>query len=142
MNMSYTATASIRINALLKKVWVALTVPEQVKVYFFGSDLITDWKVGSPIFFRGEWDGKPYEDKGHVLSFEPEKTLSYDYWSALSGIPDKPELYQIIRYDLREESDGVEVTFTQSNVDTQENADRFSKNWDMVLKELKKFLEK
>jgi hypothetical protein len=24
---------------------------------------VTDWKVGSPLLFRGEWEGKAYEDR-------------------------------------------------------------------------------
>lgn len=46
------------INAPLEKVWKALTEPEIVKQYFFGTDLVTDWKVGSPIIFQGEWEGQ------------------------------------------------------------------------------------
>ncbi|MBC7885478.1 MAG: SRPBCC domain-containing protein [Saprospiraceae bacterium] len=42
------------IKASVAKVWDALTNPEVVKQYFFGTDLVTDWKVGSPIIFQGE----------------------------------------------------------------------------------------
>lgn len=97
--------------------------------------------MGTPIFFRGEWEGKSYEDKGTVLGFEPLKKLSYDYWSGFSGIEDKKELYQILSYELMSTDGGVRVTINQSNVDTQERADHSSKNWAMVLEALKKFVE-
>ena len=50
------------INAPVEQVWKALTDPELIKQYFFGTQTETSWKVGTPIYFRGEWDGKPYED--------------------------------------------------------------------------------
>ncbi len=138
---TYTSKASTIINAPVEQIWDALTKPEQVKEYFFGTDLDTTWEVGSPIFFRGEWEGKKYEDKGTVLEFNAPTSLSYDYWSALSGDEDKPELYQVLRYDLIQKEEGVEVTISQSNVETQEKADHSNGNWKMVLDGLKKYIE-
>lgn len=138
---TYSASASTTINAPAEKVWAALTRPELVKQYFFGTDLDTTWEVGSPIFFRGEWQGKPYEDKGMVLSFEPPTSLSFDYWSALSGREDQPEAYQVIRYDLEEIDGQTKVTITQSNVDSQENADHSVQNWQTVLDSMKQLVE-
>lgn len=140
--MSYSSSTSIVIATPLSSVWDALTKPELVKQYFFNTDMDTDWKIGSPIFFRGEWQGKPYEDKGTVLSIKPMKSLSYNYWSGFSGLPDKPELYQVISFELSEAPGGVKLTVSQSNVETQEKADHGASNWKMVLEGLKKFLEK
>ncbi len=138
---TYSSKASIVINASREKVWEALTKAEIVKQYFFGTDLDTTWEVGSPIFFRGEWEGKPYEDKGTVLEYVPLETLSYNYWSAFSGLEDKPELYQLIRFDLSDAEGGTEVTITQSNVATQETANHSANNWNMVFGGMKKLLE-
>lgn len=41
------------VKAPLNKVWDAIIKPELVKQYFFGTELVTTWKIGSPIFFRG-----------------------------------------------------------------------------------------
>jgi uncharacterized protein YndB with AHSA1/START domain len=139
--MTYSNGASIVVNASRDKVWDALTKPELVKQYFFGTDLVTDWTVGSALFFRGEWNGKAYEDRGTVLSFEPMTSLSFNYWSSFSGLQDKPELRQIIRYGLEDTSNGVLVTVDQSNVDTQEHADHGAKNWQGVLDAMKKLVE-
>ncbi len=139
--MTYSSSASISIHAPAKKVWDALTVPEQVKQYFFGTNLETDWKVGSPMYFRGEYQGKTYEDKGHVLEFSPVKNLSFDYWSGFSGLEDKPENYAVIHYALTHADGNTTVTVSQSNVDTQERADHSANNWKMVLEGLKKFVE-
>lgn len=140
--MSYSASASLVINASPERVWEALTLPEQVKEYFFGTDLVTDWQIGQPIYFRGEWQGKKYEDKGTVLEFEKPLSLSYNYWSSMSGIADQSDLYQILRYTLEPEADATRVTITQSNVATQDSADHSAQNWQGVLEALKKFLEK
>src|SRR5258706_3209022 len=43
--------------------------PEILKQYYFGADIISDWKMGSSIIYKGEWQGKPYEDKGTILAF-------------------------------------------------------------------------
>lgn len=139
--MSYSTQGSIVIEASPEKVWVAITEPNQVKQYFFGTDLVTTWQVGSPIFFRGEWAGKSYEDKGTVLDFNPLATLSYNYWSSMGDLPDQPENYMILRYDLEPEGENTKLTISQSNVSTQEKADHSAKNWQGVLESLKKFVE-
>jgi uncharacterized protein YndB with AHSA1/START domain len=48
-----TVTVVKTIDALASKVWAALTTPETIKRYFFGS-------------FCGVHDGKRYEDKGEI----------------------------------------------------------------------------
>jgi uncharacterized protein YndB with AHSA1/START domain len=52
--------ASVTIEAPADEVWKALTTPALIKRWFFGVDTETDWKVGSPIVHRGEYQGKPY----------------------------------------------------------------------------------
>jgi uncharacterized protein YndB with AHSA1/START domain len=137
----YTSTSMVMVKAPLGKVWDALINPEVVKQYFFGTELVTTWEVGSPIFFRGQWEGNPYEDKGIVLSFITNESLSYSYWSSFSGISDIPELYQIIKFSIEEVKGGVNVTIFQSNVETKEGAETSKENWKMVLEGLKKLLE-
>lgn len=87
------------INAPLEIVWEALTNPAIVKQYFFGSELVTDWKVGNPIVFQGEWEGQKYKDKGEVLEYEHNKKLSYSYLSNWSGKEDLPENYLWVSYE-------------------------------------------
>jgi uncharacterized protein YndB with AHSA1/START domain len=100
MQQHFKAHYKTTIHAPMEKVWDALTNPVVVKEYFFGSDLVTDWKVGSPIYFQGEWEGKPYQDKGIVLEFTPLKSLSFSYLSNWSGLPDLPENYLLIIYEI------------------------------------------
>ena len=41
------------------EVWEALTSPQMIQQYLFGTQVTTDWQVGSPITYRGVWQGKP-----------------------------------------------------------------------------------
>ncbi|MBI1769491.1 MAG: SRPBCC domain-containing protein [Bacteroidetes bacterium] len=133
-------TTSVEIKAPISKVWKALTEPEQIKKYLFGTDTISDWKVGSPIIFSGVWEGKPYEDKGTILAMEPEKLLKYNYWSNWAG-EDILENRQIISYHLKSENGKTVFTLTQENCPTNEARDHSASNWNMVLSSMKEMLE-
>lgn len=141
MNTAIIAKVSIHIDAPVATVWKAVTDPGLVKQYFFNTDLVTNWKVGNPIYFRGEWDGQAYEDKGTVLAFEPQKMLQYDYLSSWSDKPDLPENYQTITYELTPKDNGTLLSITQNNVDSEAQKEHSEHNWEMVLGEMKKMLE-
>jgi uncharacterized protein YndB with AHSA1/START domain len=141
MNETYLAKVSISINAPREKVWEALTKPELIKQYLFGTQVTTNWQVGSPITYKGTWEGKSYEDKGKVLENEPGKLLVSTFWSSLSGVPDLPENYQTVRYELSDEGDGTRLTLTQDNNDSEESAKHSEQNWNMVLEGLKRLVE-
>lgn len=140
--MAFTATKDIIINVTPDKVWEALTTPELIKQYMFGAEVETDWQKGSPLIYKGTWDGKPFEDKGTILEIEPEKLLKTTYFSPLSGLEDKPENYNIVSYELAPAGEGqTKVTVVQENNPTQESADNVTKNWGMMLGSIKTLLE-
>ena len=141
MNNNFIAHATITINAPASEVWQALIDPEKVKQYLFGTQVTTDWQVGSPITYRGTWQGKVYEDKGKVIQNEAEKLLVSTFWSSLSGKPDRPENYNTIRFELSKLYDATRLTITQDNNASQEEADHSSQNWSTVLQEIKKLVE-
>jgi uncharacterized protein YndB with AHSA1/START domain len=133
---------SITINAPAEKVWEAITNPDLVEKYFFGTRVDSDWQVGSPIIFRGEWEGKVYEDKGIIIKCVPHKTLQFSYWSNFSGDADSPENYSQITYDLVEKNGQTTLTISQNNVKSETAKADSEKNWDMVLDGLKALVEK
>ena len=137
----FTAKASTIIHAPVSKVWQALVNPEIIKQYLFNTDVISDWKVGSPIIYKGEWEGKPFEDKGKILEIQPEKELKSTHWSPLSGVPDTPENYHTVTYTLIEKGESTQVTITQDNNATEEEKAHSEKNWNTVLEGMKKLLE-
>ena len=141
MNETFIAKATITINAPAPKLWEALTTPDLIKQYLFGTNVTTDWQVDSPIVYEGIWEGKAYRDKGVILQVEPGKLLVSTYWSALSGKPDIPENYQTVRYELATEGKGTRLTIVQDNNATQEDANHSAQNWSRVLAGMKKLLE-
>jgi uncharacterized protein YndB with AHSA1/START domain len=139
--MSFTAKVQLSIQAPAHKVWFALTDPGMVKQYFYGTDLVTDWQVGHPIYFRGEWEGTPYEDKGKVLEFDPPHALAYDYLSSWSELPDLPEHYSFIRYELVENAGITQLSIIQTKLDSEEKASHSEGNWIAVMEGMKKMVE-
>lgn len=135
------AEATILINAPTSRVWDALTARDMIKQYFFGADVITDWKVGSPILWKGEWQGKAFADKGMVLAVKAGRLLVVTHWSPLSGVPDAPENYHTVNYELSESAAGTRVTITQDNNATEDERNHSQQNWEMVLQGMKKLLE-
>ena len=141
MNQKLTAKQSIIINVPASKVWNALTDPDLIKQYCFGVEAISDWKVGSPISYKGVWKGKEFEDRGNVLKSEPEKLLLCNYWSSFSGLPDSMENYQNVAYQLSPEHNGIKLTITQDNIPDEKGRKQSEQNWGLVLNILKGLLE-
>lgn len=132
---------SIIINAPAAKVWEALTNPAIVKQYFFGTNVKSDWKKDSPIIWEGEWEGRAYQDKGHILDIEPGRYLKYNYWSSMSGTGDKPENYADISYSLSEQDGKTVLTVTQDNIKNQESKEHSEQNWQFVFGKMKDMVE-
>lgn len=141
MSKNIIARAEIAINAPADQVWKALTTPELIKKYFFGTEAVSDWKVGSTLEFKGTWQGKPYVDKGEILQIIPEKLFQYSYFSSFSGLPDAPENYANITYELSENKGTTTLRVKQENIADEQTREHSEKNWQMVLGELKKLLE-
>lgn len=141
MSMNLIAKATVAIHAPISKVWQALTDPEMIRQYFYGTEVITDWKVGSPIVWKGEWEGREYLEKGTILKSEPPRLLQYTYLSSFSGLEDSPENYANITYELDEDNGTTTLTVRQENI-TDENArEQSEKNWTMLLGNMKQLLE-
>ena len=143
MSRGFEAIKSVTIDAPRAKVWDALTNPLKVKQYMHGTTMSTDWKVGSPITWTGEWQSQSYEDKGTVLAVEPERLLKTTHWSPMGGSQDEPENYHTVTYQLAEQGGKTIVALTQDNNATQEEADKMAENnWGPMLQGLKETAEK
>lgn len=142
MTNSFTAKAQTTINAPIATVWEALVNPEQIKHYMFGTNVVSDWKEGSPIVWKGEWEGKPYEDKGVILQLKPERLLQYSHFSPLSGQVDVPEHYHTVTMELSPKGTATFLLLSQDNNSTEEDREHSEQMWNMMLARLKAFLEK
>lgn len=135
-------STKIDINAPVAEVWKGLTDPEIVKQYFFGTNVKSDWKAGSPITFSGEWEGKSYQDKGNIQEITPGKYVKYSYWSSMGGTEDKPENYANVSYTLDENYGFTTLTVTQDNIKDIASKEHSEQNWQTVFGGLKNLLEK
>jgi len=124
------------------KVWEALTKPEYVKQYFFGTNMEADLRKGGKLRFTGEWEGKQYEDKGTILEIENEKLLKYNYFSSFSGKPDVPENYHVVTYKLVDMGGNTEYLVEQEGLETEDAARHTEQNWAAIMESLRKLLEK
>jgi uncharacterized protein YndB with AHSA1/START domain len=138
----HVATAEVDISASPDQVWRAITDPAKVKRYFFGSTVESDFRPGSRITWRGEYDGKPFEDKGEVIEAVPHERLRVTHFSSLRGGPDRPENYHELVFNLDHAGPVTHVTFTQDNNASADEAERASESWDAMLNGLKELVER
>lgn len=139
--MTFTATAEIDVDADPQRVWHALTDPDLVEKYFFGTRVQTDWQPGSSITWSGEYNGKAYEDKGSIVEVRENELLRMTHFSPMTGLPDRPENYHTLTYELRRTPSGTNVRLSQDNNASQDEADRAKGNWESTLTGLKKTVE-
>ena len=135
------ATAITVIGAPRARVWNALVDPAAIKAYMFGTTVTSDFRPGSAITWKGEWQGKAYEDKGTILRAERERLLSYTHFSPLAGAPDVPESYHTVTITLADANGATRVTLEQDNNATSQEAEHSRKNWEGMLGALKKYVE-
>ena len=141
MTENHIATASVTIDASPDKVWAALTDPALIKRYMFGSEVTSDWTVGSTITYAGEYEGKKYEDHGTILEIRPNELLRSTHFSPLSGQPDVPENYHTITYTLERQGVRTRLELVQDNNGSEEEAEHSAANWMQMLEALKSVVE-
>ena len=142
MNRELTVSKSVQINANPSAVWDALTNPEKIKRYLFGTETITDWQVGNPITFQGVYDGYTYKDKGNVLEYQEGKLLKYNYWSQFGGLEDKLENYSHVSLILDQQaSEGIKLTWLQEGFANEKGQQHTENGLDSILEQIKQIAE-
>jgi uncharacterized protein YndB with AHSA1/START domain len=141
----FTATAEVDVAAAPDRVWAALTDPEQIAGYMYGSRVETSWEVGSPITWNGEYEGRAYQDKGEVLTYDEPRVLSVTHYSPMMGQPDEPENYHTLVYTLTATGSGddqvTHLDLTQDGNESAEQAEQFSQHWQSMLDGVKSLVE-
>ncbi|NTV52521.1 MAG: SRPBCC domain-containing protein [Candidatus Firestonebacteria bacterium] len=141
MNTYLLTSTSITIHAALSKVWDALVNPDAIKQYLPGTSVVSTWREGSPIVWKGEWQGRTYADKGVILSLKPGRLLEYSYFSPLSGLADKLQNYGTVSLKLSGLDNLTYVSLVQDNHLTEQARAHAQKIWEMMLAALKNYLE-
>jgi uncharacterized protein YndB with AHSA1/START domain len=125
------ARAERDIPAAPEQVWGLLTT--RASEVYFGSTVETDWQPGSPIVWKGEWEGKPFEDRGEIVEVDAPSRLVITHFSPLSGEADAPENYHRMEYTLTETGGGTHVVLEQDGNDSEEAAEHSAANWQQML---------
>ena len=136
------ARAQQEMDAAPEKVWNLLTKPGSDPDIMFGSEVVSDFKKGSPIVWKGEWEGKAFEDKGEIIAIDAPSRLAVTHFSPLSGDQDSPENYHRLAFELEPISSGTRVTLVQDGNASAEAAEHSTANWQMMLDGLKKAAER
>jgi len=137
----HVAHAETEISASPEQVWDALTDPDAIARFMFGARVETDWEEGSTITWSGEYDGRPYQDKGEILEVAESRRLRLTPYSPLSGEDDVPENYHTLDYRLAPEGDRTRLTLDQDGNDSAEQAEQFAQNWQTMLDQVKEYVE-
>ncbi len=139
----------IIINASATEVWDALVNPAKTKVYMFGCETVSDWQEGSPLIWQMEYEGKPFIPvKGHIVEIEENEFLAYTVFDPTSTMPDVPENYLTVTYELSEDDGQTTLTVTQGDYDTvAEGEKRYNESynnglgWQPILEQIKALVE-
>ena len=142
MNTGLIARASVTIAAPAADVWEALVTPAAIKMYMFDATVTSDWVLGSPIVWIGEWHGRAFEDKGIILQIVRERVLEFSHFSPLAGVADLPENYHIVTVRLSSDAAQTRVSLCQDNNLTDEAREGAERNWSVMLSGLKYFVER
>lgn len=133
--------SKITINAPTQRVWNALTKPELIKLWQYGSDLITNWEVGSDIRFRSEWEGKIFEQWGKVLEVRTNESVKYSLFAPRPDLEDKPENYFIMSYALTADKGQTKLEIIQEDKRPDAVQEELQGEENPLLQSLKKVAE-
>jgi uncharacterized protein YndB with AHSA1/START domain len=136
-----TSKSTILINATKQKIWDALTKPEIVKKWQYGSDVITDWKLGSEIRFRVEWEGKVFEQWGKILEMIPNELIKYSLFFPRPDLEDKEENYFIMSYIISESENMIKLEIIKEDNRPSAVKEKESNEANPVLISLKEIIE-
>ncbi len=122
-----------------EQLWSALTTPEFMKQYWFGYQLETDWRVGSPWRLIAT-DGR-VADTGEVVEIDPPHRLALKWRNEF-----RPELkaegYAVCVMELEPAGAAVKLTVTHSMERAASKLiQAVSGGWPSILSNLKSLLE-
>ena len=120
---------------------VSIVNPSKVKIWQYGSDVVTSWEPGTPIRFTTPWGEKVFEQWGTVIEFIPNKTLKYSLFAPRPDLTDSPENYFYMTYLLEEGHEGTRLSIVQDDPRPQTQPAQDYDGENAILKGLKELVE-
>ncbi len=138
---------TITLNVETAKVWEALTKPEMIKKYMSGTEVISDWKEGSPILWVGTSEGEErVMVKGSIEKMEVGKLIQFSTIDLDAEYTDIPSNYVKAIYELTPKLGKTLLSVTQGDYSRVEDGrKRFVEadgGWNRTLNALKTYIEK
>ena len=122
-----------------EKLWDALTKSDFTRLYWFGTEVRSDWKVGSP--FALVTNGTT-TDSGEILEADRPRLLSYTFKHVRDPEMSKERASKVV-FTLEPFGKLVKLTLTHEDfVAGSLLLDGISKGWPAILSALKSLLEK
>src|ERR1700681_4225902 len=132
----------IQINNTVDEAWKALVNPEIVEKYMLGSKQLSDWRKGSSIIWKKDFNGRKFEDKGEILEITPKKSLTFTHYSPASGRPDAPENYQTVSVTLKKNAKGTTIELRSDNNASEKEREMSEHIWAYYFQGLKIIMDK
>ncbi|MEZ4920981.1 MAG: SRPBCC domain-containing protein [Saprospiraceae bacterium] len=130
---------TIQINTSAAHLWDVLTLPEFTKKYMFNCGVNSNWELGGPITWEGNYQGYEVFQKGSILEIEKFKRLKYSTFDPNYGMEDIPENYTHITYAIEESESGCALTIINEKFNSgEEHADS---GWDEIMNAIKEVAE-
>lgn len=127
----------ITTTATPDEAWKALTDPDTVRRYYYGTAPRTTWEIGSPIEFVDD-DGDA-QIVGEVLEFEPPVRLAHTFIATwYGGRDDQGSLH----WEVTPTDDGCRITLTHrgAKAETREGSETADGSRE-IIEALKRVLE-
>ena len=144
MAETFAAHVSMTIDASRAKVWNALVNPETIKQYLPVTSVVSEWRADSPIVWKSEFQGRPFEVRGKILRLEEQRLLEYDHSLPIfksSRVTDSDGRNQRVTIELRDEGLRTHLSVTEQGNKNKRELEHSEGGWRMALHGMKALLE-
>lgn len=139
-----TLARTIRIQAPAPDVWNVLTDARNIERWISDDAIVVDLepRTGGAIRMHGDFHAFPLENKGTILAFDPNERFVYTCWSNLTQLPDTPEHYFTIAFQLTAGGGLTTLELQQTNLINDVILKHWELYWNVTLELIRGMAEK
>jgi len=139
---SFSIEKEIIINSSPEDVFEMLTNSDEIIKYYPLNEVISEWKVGSEVLYKGEVNNNKFTDYGVINVISRPIQYMYTYWSDNHGTENTPENQITISYNLTNIENGTKLELTQTNLRSKELFEMMNLTvWPYLLNSMKTYIE-